>query len=78
MNKREVLEMAVARKKTLQKLLKITKRDADIMFEFDKDGDHPSDFTKRLHKDVSSCMTDIALLDYIIEDLEQEVKKEEK
>ena len=76
LTKEQILEMAKKRKATLGKIMEITKRDADILYQNnDMDSYAVSQYTKRMHDDVSSMMTDISLMGSIIRDLEREIAK---
>jgi len=76
LTKEGILEMAKKRKVTLTKIMEITKRDADKLFENNNvDSYAISQYTRRMLDDTSSILTDISLMNTIIRDLEREIEK---
>ena len=76
LTKENILEMAKKRKATLTKIMEITKRDADKLFENNNvDSYAISQYTRRMLDDTSSILTDISLMNTIIRDLEREIEK---
>ena len=76
LTKEGILEMAKKRKVTLTKIMEITKRDADKLFENNNvDSYAISQYTRCMLDDTSSILTVISLMNTIIRDLEREIEK---